>query len=153
MGAIKTFLYDKFGFGSNPHRLVRCRLSTEDGRVIIRNLPAECGYIIWEETSSAFLLNHAGEVRLRGTNQSELILDEKDAFPWLSEKLSSGKREEWAKTIDEISANEFSRQKNMAVAKINRDKNQRMLIILFALIAIVFLLMILAMFVMNVLLA
>ena len=150
MGAIKTFLYDKFGFGSNPHRLVRCRMSTEDGRVIIRNLPAENGYIIWEETSSAFLLDHSGEVMLRGTNQSELILDEKDAFPWLAEKLSSGKRKEWAKTIDQIAANEFSRQKNLAIAKMDKNKTQAMLIMLVALVAIVLLLMVFILFVVNV---
>jgi len=147
---IKTFLYDKFNIGSNPHRLVRCRMSTEDGRVIVRNLPAENGYVIWEDISAAFLLEHSGEVRLRGTNQTELILDEKDAFPWLPEKLSNGKRDAWAKTIDQIAANEFSRQKNLAVAKIDKNKNQFVILAMFALITIVLILMIIALFIMNV---
>lgn len=147
---IKTFLYDKFGLGSNPHRLVRCRMSTEDGRVIVRNLPAENGYVLWADTSSAFLLEHSGEVRLRGTNQTELILDEKDAFPWVAEKLSNGKREAWAKTIDQIAANEFSRQKNLAVAKIDKNKSQFIILAMFALISIVLILMIIALFVTNV---
>lgn len=147
---IKTFLYDMFGLGSNPHRLVRCRMSTEDGRVIVRNLPAENGYVLWADTSSAFLLEHSGEVRLRGTNQTELILDEKEAFPWVAEKLSNGKRETWAKTIDQIAANEFSRQKNLAVAKIDKNKSQFIILAMFALISIVLILMIIALFVTNV---
>lgn len=152
MGRFQVFLYDKFGYGNNPHRNVHCRITTEDGKVIRRDLPAENGYVIWEDCSMAFLLDHSGEVLVRGTNETELILDERDAFPWLADKLTKGKREEWAKTIDQICDNEFARQKNMVAAQLEKDKTQKIIILIFGLAALVILLMILSLFVMNVLL-
>lgn len=107
---IRSFVYDKFGFGKNPHRLVACRLTTEDGRVIQRDLPAENGYVIWNDCSMAFLLDHAGEIPLRGSNKYELILDERDAYPWVSGKVDKDKRKNWAESINTISANEYARQ-------------------------------------------
>ena len=147
MGKINEFIYDHFGIGSNPHRLVHCRITTEHGRVLTLDLPAENGYVIDEKSSMAYLLDHAGEVPLRGAKYHELILDERDAYPWMAGQISKSKREEWGKTIDKISANEYSRQFSEAEARVNKNKQNMIILLTFALVAIVLTLMILLMFI------
>lgn len=141
-----NFLYDHFDWGDNPYRTVHCRITTEFGKVVQRKLPAEAGYVIDEKSKNAWLLDHSGEVPLRGEKYTELILDERDAYPWMPGKVSKGKREEWGRTIDKISANEFARQKNQAEAQIIKDKKNSVILMIFTLAAICLVLMILAMF-------
>lgn len=147
----KQFIYETTGFGSNQFRAVTCLIVTEHGKVLTQNLRAVSGYLVDDELHQAFLLDHNSEVPVKNESKHVLILDEKDAFPWIAGKKSSEKRKVWSETICDIAASEWARQKSLYDEKVAKDKNIRLILMIFALTAIVLVLIILLSFGMNML--
>lgn len=143
---IKQTIYELFGLGSNQVRAVRCLIVTEHGKVITSNLKAVSGYLLDNELHQAFLLDHDSEVPIRNSEKHVLILDERDAYPWIGGRRDRAKRDEWAKTIDGIASNEWARQKSLYDERVARDKNIRIILLIFAVVAIILTLIIIIAF-------
>lgn len=135
--SVKQFFYETLGLGQNTVRAVPCLIVTEDGRVMQSNLRAVSGYLLDDKFHQAFLLDHASEVPLKDDNKHVLILDERDAYPWLAGRKNESKRQKWSETINDIASNEWARQKSLYDERVAKDKNIRIILMIFAVVAII----------------